>query len=542
MATDDRYKVYIDPPSFRPGDAGGPPQYRPGLQTGDPYDMIQEDRRSWYDRGNRIDQDLRDELTQRQQMESGYRGLMNQAYGNLAETPGYTTDEANSIVRQREYEGLVTPDSAYQNLNPTDAEWYGMMGDPNRYRGWFDPQQMEAIDNDAAQQQRQAVERTGQRLDEGYAREQEGYNQAIDPNRLRQSGGFNQSIDSAMLAGESGVRGAIDPNRLRMDAGFADRYRMSDADVQGYQNLAASNVASKYGAMMGDVQRDAAASGNAGPMAVAAARARLAREAGSTSADAQLQARLAAKQEQAGREYDIEGMRQNAERGYSGLASAAESDLYGRRLDTEFGREQQRIGAEQGLTDRQMQAASNMGQRRMQGETYRGGLQTDVERGIGNQKAGTQQYITNMGTGIEQSIDQTQAQRNADLYGARRDNAAYAIDNKFNQGLGVQDRLSSGNQSVANARIGGQQEQRGWLTGQTSEQMQAQQQARNQRNSNFGTQGSLVNETSANMGQYDIARRGQSFGTNFKTNLGASLGKGIGQGITNGIFKKSGGN
>ena len=527
-----RRNTYSAYPNLNPTSAGGAPQYSADMKTGDPYEMIQGDRRSWYDRGNRIDQDLRDETTGRQQMEAGYRDQMNQEYGNLAETPGYTQDEASGITRQSQYERLVAPESAYANMDPSDAEWMNMSGDPNRYRGWFDPQQMEAIDNDAATLQRQAVDRTGQRLDEGYAAEQHGYDMAIDPNRLRQSGGFNQSIDSAMLAGEGSVRGTIDPNRLRMDPGFADRYRMSDADVQGYQNLAASNVASKYGGMRGDIQRDAAASGNAGALAVAAAQSRLSREAASTSADAQLQARLAAKQEQADREYGIEGMRQNAEREYSGMASGVESDLYERRLNTKFGREQQRIGAEQGVTDRQMQATSNMGQRRMQGETYRGGLQADTERGIGTQKAGTQQYITGAGTAIEQDTDKTQADRARGLYDTRRDNAAYGIENRYSQGVGVQDRLSAGNQTVADARRTGQAEQRGWLTGQTSEAVQGQQTARDQRNQAFGTQGSLTNQASGTMADYDISRRNQGAGGVFKRGIAA----GAASGLTNKAF------
>ena len=88
----------------------------------------------------------------------------------------------------------------------------------------------------------------------------------------------------------------------------------------------------------------------------------------------------------------------------------------------------------------------------------------------------------------------------------------------------MNDRISQRTQQNAAPRLSQEQEYRNYL-------LQQQGLANGNVNTAFGNQltnnnqtGNLINQATQGMSQYDLGRRGQSFGTNFKGAFGTALG------------------
>ena len=520
----------LDYPSYRAPGAGGPGQYAPDMQTGDPYNMIQDDRRVIYDRGNRIDQDLRDTTQYRDSEEDRYGAAADSAYDNLMDMPGYTSEEAAGIQRTEQYGALPTSQGDIDAMYQTDAERAAAEGDTNSYYGWYDPAQQESIDRDSAQWQRNEYRGGVGRMDTATDVQDAAMQGATDPTRLRLDAGYGGQQMDAVGGMESNVRGAIDPTKLSLSERFQGRYPMSDEDVELRATEGAQRVGNQYRSAIGELQQSALEAGNASPMAVAAARARLDRQSASDAALTSLSLKNAARQEQAQREKDLESMRLDAEGGQAGLKTNAELTLGGQRIGVGQDVEGRRIAAEQGYTDRAVDVAARTGAARRGIGEFTGTQGVGMEAGIGGQMADTQRYITDRGTDIAMDKDAANVDRARYGYEARRGTQQYGNDTRFGQGLDVTDRQAAGSQTVADARRAGEGEYRGYVADSRNTQAGLGSDARGQRIQNYGTQAGATNDATGTMAQYDLARRGQSFGTNFKSNFGASLGKSYGSG------------
>lgn len=514
----------LEYPTYRPPDAGGPGQYAPDMKTGDPYNMIQDDRRVIYDRGNRLDQDLRDTSQYRDAEEGRYGAAADSAYDNLMDTPGYTAEEAAGIQMTEQYGALPTDQADIDAMYQTEAEQAGATGDTNSYYGWFDPAQQEGIDRDAAQWQRNEYRGGVDRMDTATDQQDTAMQGATDPTRLRLDAGYGGQQMDAVGGMESNVRGAIDPSKLSLSDRFQGNYPMSDQDVEMRATEGAQRVGNQYRSAIGEMQQSALEAGNASPMAVAAARARLERQSASDAALASLSLKNAARTEQAQREKDLESMRLGAEGSQAGMRAESELALGGQRLAAGQDVEGRRIAAEQGYTDRAVDVASRTGDARRGIGEFTGTQGVGMEAGIGRQAAGTQQYITDRGTQIATDKDAADVDRSRYNYEARRGTQQYGNDTKFGQGLDVTDRQAAGSQTVADARRAGEGEYRGYVADSRNTQAGLGSTTRDQRIKNYGTQAGATNDATQTMGSYDLARRGQSFGTNFKSTLGQSLG------------------
>lgn len=508
------------------GASGFRTPYQPDLETDDINRMWRDNRQSQFTQGQDIDKDIQGQEKSRQFEEGQYRGLMNNAYGDLSRTPGYTADESNGIQRTDQYGNLITPDSAYNDLSPSDEEFAGEMGDVNKFGSYLTRDkiaQMEQADRESASYQRDAYGRAAGGQKSAIDEQAGGYDKAIDRSKLS-IGDYGKRAANTLASGESAVRGTINKDDLSLSKDFAGKYNMSDADVQGEINKAATNVQNSYGAAKDDLTRSAMASGNADALAVAAGRSRLEHQSAADASDSMTNARIAAKAEQAARLGTSESMRLNAAGTYAGLASTNEQALAARRLASEADTEKMREGTEQDISNRGMTAATNIGNAKVGAAQYGGALETGVESGIGGQAASTGRYVVDTGTKIATDEEKTQAARWNDYYKSRAGLGQYGIDTKFGQGVTVADKQAAGAKAVADARLAGQREYRGWSADQTGQQLQAGQTATGQRIQNYGVQSGAVNNSTSGLSSWEAANQGN---TALKK-VGATL-KGVGQ-------------
>ena len=516
-------------------DAGGPQTYQPNLTTTDPYERFTQDRTSWYDRGNRIDFDLQGETQFRRGEELRYGGMMDQSAQELRDTPGYTPEEQAGITREGETYGLLDQDYSSNFMTPGEME--EVRGDPYRSERFYNPGDLDRRNNETAGYVYDSLNQTEGALTDNIANTRAGVNAAIDPSQLSLSGEYRTNQDAVLNQTAGDVYGAIDPTRLRMSGEYERQAGMSDAEVEETRQAADRNIGNRYRAAVGDLERGAAESGNASPLAIGAARARLERQSAVDAADAVTNAGLAARQMQRDAGSGVEGTRLGAEQTYSGMRSGAAMDLGGMGERAVGQREGYRLDAQRDISDRQMQGALQTGAMAQDAATYAGNARTSNLQQIGDRGQQTGQYSQTTGINMAQGNEAAQSDRGGFIATNRQGVNQANQGNQFDRGFAVNEAMSGRTQAGADARRQGQQTYMGWASDQTGRNTDAASTARGQRIQNFGAQSGAVNNATGTGAEYDIRRRGQSFGTNFKTSLGGSLGKTLGDPV--GLYKKS---
>jgi hypothetical protein len=511
-------------------DAGGPQTYYPDLTTEDPRKMVTQDRTSWYDRGNRIDSDLQGETVYRRGLEEGYRGDMDTAAQELRQTPGYTAEEQAGIMREGETQDLLSAPYHENYLSPEEQS--RISGNPYYSQDFYDPGALNESNEAWAGHISDAINQQERGLNENLGQTREGMRAAITPD-LALSGEYRTNQDAVLNTTAENTYGAIDPERLRMDAEYARQAGMTDAEVDEAAQMGARNVGSRYRAAIGDLERRAAESGNATPLAVSAARARLEKQSAVDAADAAVNARLAAREQQRNAATGVEGTRLGAEQTYSGLRSGAARDLGDLASRSVSEREQLRQGAARDISDRQMDTALATGQMGQQAAQYAGTSRIGAEQDIANRAQQTGQYAQTTGINMAQQNEAEQANRAGFIATNRQGVSQGNQTNQFDRGFAVNEALSGRTGRVGDTRIGGRDTYLGWASGQTGQQADLASTARGQRVSNFGTQSGAANSATGTGAEYDIRRRGQSFGTALRTGLGSALGTTVGTRLGN---------
>jgi hypothetical protein len=505
--------------------------YIPDLTGNDPNRTFRNSQNVSYNLGSGINADLYKQGQDQQRMYAGYGNAMNSAYGDLQQNPGYTPEEAGNITRDGQYNSLATTPDEFNSLNPTGDESAGMKGDPSSYFNFYNPQAFDDTTQNSAQMQNAQLERAQGGIDSANRGLESRYGQAIDPNRLRASGAYGNE-QSAELNATTGSLGAAQSNATgRMDSALANpgldttaeyerQAGMSDGEVDQARQAAERNIGTQYGAAMDAVKRNAAASGNASPLAVGAATDRLMSHQAVASADAATDAGLAARQAQRNAASGVQqtklgaaqyktGAGMQAGQYLGGLQSQNAQYLGNAALNATQQKENTRLGAEQNLAGMDMSAANSLGQNQLQGAEYMGNSGLNAVQNWTGQQMDAQKYKQGLGTGIQQSAEQTAAGRATQGYGIRQGNTQYAQQAKYGQGMGIADRQSQNAQTVANARRAGQQENRQWLTGQTGQALGATQTNNQQRIGNYGVMAGAMNNNAGQWGNYQLEKAKQ---------------------------------
>jgi hypothetical protein len=552
---------YAPTPAMPQYDAGGPPQYSPNLATEDPAEMARQDRTSIYDRGNRIDQDYRDEIQRRYGLEEGYRGRADSAYDDLYGNPGYTPDEQRNIVREDELTRYnLTPEQA-QGFQLTNEEQAGIRGNPGSQYNWFNPEQTEGIANETGGNMDLALDTYGNQGRGAWSGMSENTRGAIGAANLLPTQDYMDQQDNALNTGGTNIRGAFDSGEgavrgaygeglsavrgftgnedLGVSGDFMENYQFSDADADNMKTAAATSVGNLTRARQDAVNRAAAQSGYNSPMAMAAGYQELSRTGDADAADARLNAEVQAKRLGLDVTRGREDTRLGAEQYRAGLGAQSELGLLNNRTSGELGLQRNRIVGEQGLMDSGLRAAgeregyrSTAENRRMladlQNEQYLGNSLMDFETQYGRdamtaaERAGVlrqnaNQFNQTTGIGLERDIDEKQSDRNRGIATNRQATDIGSQNTVFNQNRATNNDLATRYGIVADARRGDQQTARNYWSGQSTQQGNWQGQARQGRTSNYGVQTSGANSATGN--SMDYKTRNPSFGRTFTQEL-----------------------
>lgn len=319
------------------------------------------------DYGNTFQNQFGSQYTGDISAQNAYINQSNAAYNDLYNTPGYTTSEAgqinqapalNAAMTQQGYGTAQAP--GYQSNYLTPQEQSAIMGNPNAVQQAFDPSSIMNIPQGTASQ-----------LGYNLGQTQAGFNQILDPNALT----------------------------------------YSDQFVQQLKDQAGQQIGAEYGAAQDQLARQAAASGQVNPLAVAAGEQRLMQQQGIQQADAVTNASIAAQQAQ--------------------------------------------------LQSRQALAGMQVGAQTTLGQMGQGAAEFTGQLGLG---AG--EYAGNTAIYQAQTADQLASQRAQQLAANRQSMNLNQQQQMYQQAYNTANATSGYAQQIANARIAGQQAARNYWQGQ----------------------------------------------------------------------------
>lgn len=484
----------------------------------DPGGMSLQDRQMAYSEGGAIAGSLQNRANQ-SALDEGYfqQKAIDQYNPILSGQGGYDPETAARIQNQDQLDALqYTPEQA-QALQLTGDEQTAMLGDPEKARAYYDPATTDAIENDAGTYVR-AERDTGndniQAMTGEVANDQRG---AIDPTALTMDKGVAAGVNRTVGTAGTNVRDAIDYNNLNADT---TGMRMTDAQRQAIVDKSQRQVGNQYRAAQQDLQMRAAASGNASPLAVAAARARLDQQSAVDSADARANAEVGADAAQRQTLMDAEALRMQGANNYAGLRSNAELSLADLGVNSALNTEKTRLGAQQSLTGYLTDAEKNIAAQRLAAENNKQQMGVSTELELAARKQAANQANQNTGIALQQQIDAAGTQRAGTVATNRQNATQFAQTQKANQGFGVADRTTANATTVANQKKAEEAEGRGFLTGQQSQASNNVNTANSQRIANYGTMMGAANTASRNNQNYQSNQDANSWGSVLKKGVG----------------------
>lgn len=525
-------------PQQQQADGGAPyappvPNVREGFYNGeDPAAMIRNDRARAAAQGDMMNQQLQDFRNSEDYYRQGYRARGDAAYNDIAEgRGGYRANEQEDIMGRQGLANMQLTPEQRERFYMTEEERLGNVGDPNRAEQYFDPAWYDSLNTEGNARINESTAHGAAGTREAYGRGAAGLRGAMDPEALRLRSGYGNDVNASLSGTEGNVRGILDRNRLTQSQDFVNRYRMTDRDVNDYTQSAALTQGALNRGRVGAINRAAAATGGANPLALAAGLNNLSMTSDQQGQDAMLRARIAARGEQADRERNIEGMRLDAEGNYAGMASNAEMDFGNRRYGALRDTEGMRLNAEGGIADRNIGIESTLGARDLASEQAIADRNYDSAGRQYQNNMNNARYIGETGADLARGTDDRNVERSRYASGQRRDDERYASESDYARQLAANDRISQRTQQAAAPRLSQEQEYRNYLANQQAMANQNVTGAFGQQLQNNAQTGQLVQGSTGQATQYDMARRNNSFGTNFNRSFGSALGGFLGNPI-----------
>jgi hypothetical protein len=322
--------------------------YSDSAKAKDPLDMVERDRRFTLDRYSDLDDQSKYYGNDEDQQLRYYRGVADNQFGNILNNNGggYMPEDKD---RLREFDGdfnnLDLREDEYGDPYYDETVGRNIMGDVHAGEEYFQPGE-ERDRMNLGFNRRRDVNKAGE----------EEYANAYEPNRLRRSDAYASSIGEALEEQDAGLGEATRRDRLALSPDFLDRYEMGDDEKQRLVTTAGQDVGQLYQSEIDQAERKASAAGLS-PEGQTAVRGRLQRDQAVKSADALTRARIQADQAQADRLRTGEGMRLDAERGYSGAIMDAAGQRVGTKINAQNQAEALRMRGESDVADRNTRRA-----------------------------------------------------------------------------------------------------------------------------------------------------------------------------------------
>ncbi len=440
--------------------------------------QYQNNRNTEQNQGDMFQSYFGGEASRRNGLENAALQKSNQLYGNLEQTPGYSQPEidaqlGNNPDGSNNYRNLLNTD--YQSNFLTPDEQNQIKGNPYDPMGQLHPEDLTNANNTAYNASQGYVQGGQDQLAQNYGTTQSNLNGAITHD-LGLNSGYSGSISNIEGVTGNKVQNAVSNPGLDMSSQYGKQAGMTDQEVADTAAMGGQAEGARNRAAIQDLERQAAASGNSSPMAVAAMRSQFEDQNAVAGADATVNAQLAARNQQRQAATGVEGTRLGAEQYKTGAQMSGAEAMGNLAANAETQREQMRMAGAQDISNRRLGVASQMGQMGQQNAMYgtNQNLQNEADWANRGQQAGM--FNQNLGYGASANAENQQAGRAASIAGNRQNTNQTNQGNQFNRGYQVNSTLSGLNQNIANARRQGQQEARGYYTGQQQYQGQQGQQ------------------------------------------------------------------
>jgi len=408
-----------------------------------------------------INQTAQNQLGHYGNRQVGQENLSDEALQQLKETPGYNADEASKIGTD------------YGQYRTSDEERQWQYGDPQ-----FALKKAEEGNQAQGQVLNQYQENLGHQV-QNYG---DQTNAGLGELGQGLQYGLNK-LDSG-LEGAQGKFGKLDAAVNDPGLGFdpnGTMKQLSDADVEAIKAAAGRRVGNQYQSAQDDISRRAAADGNASPLAIAAAKARLVKSSAAAMGDSEADANIKALQAQYDRAAGIEGQRLGATQTQAGMrATAATTEQAQAQRAAE-------LAGTSALEAGSLYGTQALGARQRVGQT---GI--DAANTYGNTAIGT---IGNM------ADREWNAANNADVVGT--DRARLNANQRYTQGMETAGANAQGAQRIGDQRITGQNNYRTGVANQQELAQQGGQKAVDQQLGAYGTKVGGLTTTSANRANYE---------------------------------------
>lgn len=404
---------------------------------------------------------------------AGYESAAQAAYqgagGGDPNAGGYTAGQ------QGEFRGDISNVQGFSQIDP--ATKAGMLGDPQSAFKYYDASRVQAPIDAASRNVQGELASGGQNITNIEGQYAQQGSAALDPGKLSIDPGYAgtqratmtgeaQNVRGALGSEEANVRGAIDPNKLTY----------SDKDVANFADVAGRAVGVQYASQEDQLRRDAAAAGNADPMAVAAANSRLMQQSAADRGDATAQALMQARQLQMGTRQNLANLQTGTEMRMGESATGLEQGMGAQAMQEQQTSEQMRLGAEQNL------AAQRLGYAGSAAQLGVGAQENMTAQGVGaNETMAGMQY----GAAAGQEQLGMSTQQTADQQAAAR--AAGYQQQQYGQNMGAAQFGYQAGRDIAQQQQGFQNQYRGYLTGEQQFQGQQGAQARQTQAGLYGT-------------------------------------------------------
>ena len=456
-------------------------------------------------------------------LEGNYRNQADTAYSDLAETPGYTADQAKGIYGN--------PNAAFKYYNPgaigadLDASAAGINTATGNYAGDIRDKAAAAGSGFTDAASRYSAGVTGRAgkysgdLAGAAGKVGSGLNNAADiakgyldnpsTDQLNWQGGvygYQKGANEANYGNlDTGLNKAVDPSKLGLSGEFSSKYALSPGQAQNIKDVAGNTVRGQYQREQDQLGQRAFAQGNSSPAQIAALQQQLGRQGAIDAGDAMSTAELNANKEAAARQQSIENMRLGTEEDISNRLTGNATTRYGAANQASSNLAANELAGINSSSANRMTAAEQEAAMRYNAAN------TGSAAGYDAAKTGGAAGLNAEATAGQAGLDAAKVagQYNYDAAnsgGVAGINAANTIgtqrlntdtgQQQVGQGLAINADNSGSARSgtVANQSIAGQNAVRGYYTGQQGAAQQGAQTATGQGIQSAGTQGALANQ------------------------------------------------
>lgn len=421
--------------------------------------------------GQQLNQEGEGELGYYGNMESNYDQAQASALNALAQTPGYTNDQASQI--DLPYSQFNTSQAALNSQYLTPDQQSAIAGNPNAPVSTVNQgtanegAQLNAYDANLGGELGAYQSNLG-----GEVANNSNYvgtaDTALGTGTSSAVGALDSGLSSASSASNfSALNSAVDNPALAFDPNSTES-QITPAQMQQMETAAGTTIGNQYGAAEDQLRQNAAAAGNTSPLALAAANARLQTQEASQQGQASTNAIIAANNAQYSRAAAIEAQREGAVQTQAGLQAGAATTEQSQQQNAAALAGTQGLTAAENVGQAGIGAAESVGQADINAANTYGSAALGSINNYGQAALNTQTNMTNQDYGAQSTAEQLAAQRALTLGTNQQSTAELNNQTQYNQGTNSAQLTSAGAQTVGNAQMTGQNNYRAGVAGQQS--------------------------------------------------------------------------